>query len=194
MVVYNKNMGQEVNKKIIAYNKLVNIDQINEIIKKDPNLKDFKITLKTLNNIAGWALDGKSQMEIATNLELTPAQWLYLCDKCPSIIKVMQHSQAYADMVVAGTLFETAIGGKKIKKKIPMKVHLYENGKVVGEEYQMVEIEEETQPNPMLLKFLAEKKLPENFGEEKAKDFGKFRDIIDNMSEEEEKALVELGS
>ena len=186
-------MGQELKEEIKKFNSLVTLDKINEIIAKDPNLKDFKVTRKTLANISAWALDGKSQYEIATNLELTPAQWLYLCDRCPSIVKVMQHSQAYADMVVAGTLFETAIGGKVVKKKVPMKVHLYENGKVVGEEYQMVEIEETTQPNPLLLKFLAEHKLSENFSDKKSQDFGKFRDVIDNMTDEDEQAVVELG-
>ena len=186
-------MGQNIKQEIKKFNSMVNLDEINKIIKSDPNLKDFKITSKTLTNISQWALDGKSQYEIAQNLELSPAQWLYLCDRCPSLVKVMQHSQAFADMVVAGTLYDTAIGGKKVKKQVPMKVHIYENGKVVGEKYEIVEVEEETQPNPYLLKYLAEHKLSENFGQKPAQDFGKYRDIIDNMSEEEEKAVVELG-
>lgn len=186
-------MGQEIKEEIKKFNSLVNLDKINQIIKSDPNLKDFKITQKTLTNISAWALDGKSQYEIATNLELTPAQWLYLCDRCPSIVKVMQHSQAYADAIVAGTLFETAIGGKKIKKKVPMKIHDYENGKVVGEHYEMVEVEEETPPNPLLLKFLAEHKLSEHFSDKKAQDYSKFRDIVDNISEEEQQALMDIN-
>lgn len=186
-------MGQDIKQEIKKFNSLVNLDDINKIIAQDPNLGNFKVTKKTLTNISQWALDGKSQYEIAQNLELTPAQWLYLVDRCPSILKVMQHSQAYADMVVAGTLFETAVGGKKIKKKVPMKVHIYENGKVVAEEYQMIEVEEETQPNPYLLKYLAEHKLSENFGEKKATDFGKFRDIIDNMDEDDQGKIVDIG-
>lgn len=187
-------MGQEVKDKIKELTNKVNIDLINQAIANDPNLLKFKVTKQTLVNIANWALDGKSQTEIANNLELTPAQWLYLCDRCPTILKVMQHSQAYADMVVAGTLFETAVGGKKIKKKVPMKVHDYENGKVVGEHYEMIEIEEETQPNPLLLKFLAERKLTEKFGEGKKEDGSKYRNVIDNMSEEEEQQIIDLGN
>lgn len=187
-------MGQDVKAKINEITSKVNIDLINQVIANDPNLLKFKITKQTLKNIANWALDGKSQTEIANNLELTPAQWLYLVDRCPTILKVMQHSQAYADMVVAGTLFETAVGGKKIRKKIPMKVHDYENGKVIGEHYEMIEIEEETQPNPMLLKFLAEKKLTEQFGENKVEDNGKFRKVVDSLSEEQQQQIIDLGS
>ena len=187
-------MGQDIKSKINEITSKVNIDVINEAIKNDPNLLKFKVTTKTLKNIANWALDGKSQTEIANNLELTPAQWLYLVDRCPTILKVMQHSQAYADMVVAGTLFETAVGGKKIKKKIPMKVHDYENGKVVGEHYKMIEVEEETQPNPMLLKFLAEKKLTEKFGDEKSEESGKFRGVVDNLSDEQAQEIIDLGN
>lgn len=188
-------MGQDVKEKVKEITSMVNIDLINQAIKDDPNLLKFKVTKQTLLNIANWALDGKSQTEIATNLELTPAQWLYLCDRCPSILKVMQHSQAYADMVIAGTLFETAVGGKKIKKKVPMKVHDYDNnGKICGERYEMVEIEEETQPNPYLLKFLAEHKLTEKLGSGKDTDGSKYRKVIDNMSDEEEQQIIDLGN
>ena len=185
-------MGQDIKQEIKKFNSKVNLDEINKAIKNDPNLKDFKVTEKTLTNISQWALDGKSQCEIAQNLELTPAQWLYLCDMCPSILKVMQHSQAYADMVIAGTLFETAVGGKKVIKKVPMKVHDYESGKVVGEHYEILEIEETTPSNPYLLKFLAEKKLTDNFGEQKVSDYSKFRDIVDSISAEDEEAIKEI--
>ena len=95
-------------------------------------------------------------------------------------------------MVVGGTLFQTAIGGKKVKKKIPMKVHDYnEYGKVIGEHYQMVEVEEETQPNPYLLKFLAEHKLSEKFGDSKKDSSEEHREVIDAMTEEEIKLLKE---
>ena len=75
-----------------------------------------------------------------------------------------------------------------------MKVHDYENGKVVGEHYEMIEVEEETQPNPMLLKFLAEKKLTEKFGEEKSEESGKFRGVVDNLSDEQAQEIIDLGN
>lgn len=186
-------MGQEIKEEIKKFNSLVNVDEINKVLASDPSLKDFKVSKKTLLNISQWALDGKSENEIAHNLELTSAQWVYLCERCPAIVKVMQHSQAFADTVIAGTIFETAIGGKKIKKKVPMKIHIYDNGKVVGEKYVLVETEEETQPNPYLLKFLAEHKLSEKLGEGKALDSSKFRNVIDNLDPEEEKAIIELS-
>ena len=97
--------------------------------------------------------------------------------------------------MAATTDVQTAIGGKKIKKKIPLKVHKYEvvNGKsvIVGEDYKMVEIEEETQPNPYLLKFLAENKLSENFGREKNDNSKEHDDIVNAMTEDEINAIKE---
>lgn len=170
----------------------VDISMLNHIIDIDGKLGDFEITHKTLRNIAEWALDGKSQFEIAHNLELTTLEFQYLIKVCPAILLVMEHSQAYADIVVAGTLFQTAIGGKKIKKKIPLKIRDYEDGKVVGEHYEMVEVEETTEPNPMLLKYLAEHKLSEKFGDVIKDSSQEHREIIDNLTDEERKAIEEM--
>ena len=110
----------------------------------------------------------------------------------------MQHSTTYADMVVSGTLLQTAIGGKTYKKTELVKVHDYEivNGKsvIVGEHYEKVDVEYETQPNPMLLKYLAENKLSEKFGDKKVDSSKEHRDIIDAMTEEEINALNEFKS
>ena len=123
---------------------------------------------KTLANISKWALNGASQEEIAHNLELTKKQFETLCNLCPFVISVMQNSYAYLDIMVAGTLAERALGKYKVKKKQPMRVHDYdETGRVIGEHYEVVEWEEELPPEPNLLKFLAEHRLSEHFGEEK---------------------------
>ena len=177
----------------------VDIDLTNKVIDLSGQIEKFHLTKKTLNNIAKWALDGKSQFEIAQNLELSTKEWGYLIKICPAIIFVMQHSQAYADVVVAGTLYQTAIGGHKIHRKIPMKVKDYDynedTGKswVVGEHIEMVEYDEEQPPNPYLLKYLAENKLSENFGKVKTDNSKEHREVVDVMSEEELKLIEKLG-
>ena len=106
----------------------VDIDFTNQLLEMSgEQYEKLKITKKTLMNISKWALDGKSQFEIAQNLELSKQEWNYLCKVCPAILFVMQRSQAYADIVVAGTLYQTAIGGHTIKKKTPIKIKEYDN-------------------------------------------------------------------
>ena len=81
--------------------------------------------------------------------------------------------------------------GKIIKKKVPMKVRDYVEGKIVGEHYEYVEVEEETQPNPYLLKFLAENKLSEKCGGSKKDSADEHREVIENMTEDEINAIKE---
>ncbi len=171
----------------------VDINLTNQLLGMSDDLEDFKLTKTTLNNIAKWALDGKSQMEIARNLELTKKEWLYLLKVCPAILLVMQHSQAYADIVVAGTLYQTAIGGHIIKKKVPMKIKEYEDGRVVGEHVEIIEVDEVQPANPYLLKYLAENKLSEQFGKVKTDNSKEHREVIDIMGEEELKIIEKLG-
>ena len=96
----------------------------------------------------------------------------------------MQHSQAYADIVVAGSLYQTAIGGHTIKRKMPIKIKEYEDGRVVGEHVEIVEYDEVQKPNPDLLRYLAEHKLSENFGKVKVDNTKQHREIVEAMSEE----------
>lgn len=179
----------EIKKEIKSISDTIDIESLNKLIDIDGQLGGFEITRKTLTNIGEWALDGKSQFEIARNLELTPTEFQYLIKMCPAILLVMEHSQAYADIVVAGTLFQTAVGGKIVKKKVPMKVKEYDNGKVIGEHYEMIEVEEITEPNPMLLKYLAEHKLSEKFGDNVKDNSKEHREIIDQLTDEERKII-----
>ena len=171
----------------------VNIELTNKVLNLSDEIKDFQLTEKTLNNIAKWALDGKSQFEIAQNLELSKKEWDYLCNVCPSILLVMQHSQAYADIVIAGSLYQTAIGGHTIHKKAPIKIKEYEDGRVVGEHIEYAEWDEVQPSNPYLLKYLAENKLSENFGKVKTDNSKEHREVIDAMTEEELKTIESLN-
>ena len=171
----------------------VNIELTNKVLNLSDEIKDFQLTEKTLNNIAKWALDGKSQFEIAQNLELSKKEWEYLCKVCPSILLVMQHSQAYADIVIAGSLYQTAIGGHTIHKKVPIKIKDYEDGRVIGEHIEYAEWDEIQPSNPYLLKYLAENKLSENFGKVKTDNSKEHREVIDAMTEEELKTIESLN-
>ena len=190
------NIKNEINKELSTIADTVDLDAVNQQL-DSAGITKLDISKRTLMNIGKWVLDGKSEMEIKQNLELSESEWRYLLNTCPAIVVVMQHSMAYAELVVGGTLFQTAIGGKKIKRKIPLKVHDYDiiNGKsvVIGEHYEMVEVEEESQPNPYLLKYLAENKLSEKFGSKKTDTSKEHDKIIDAMTEEEIKAINEYN-
>lgn len=184
------NIKNEIKRELKTITDTVDLDMVNQQLAIG-GINNIVISDRTLLNIGKWCLDGKSEFEIKQNLELSDSEWRYLLKTCPAIVVIMQHSTAYADMIVGGTLFQTAIGGKIIKKKVPMKVRDFEDGKVVGEHYEMVEVEEETQPNPYLLKFLAENKLSEKFGGSKKDSADEHREIIENMTEEEINAIKE---
>lgn len=170
----------------------VNIDLVNQVIQMSGELENFKLDKRVLTNIAKWALDGKSQFEIAQNLELSKNEWGYLCKVCPAILLVMQHSKAYADLVVAGTLYQTAIGGHTIHKKMPIKIKEYDDGRVIGEHIEYAEWDEVQPANPFLLKYLAENKLSEQFGKVKADNSKEHREVVDIMTEEELKVIEKL--
>lgn len=185
-----KDLKQELDK----ITDTVDIDFTNQLIEMSGEFEKFQLTKKTLTNIAKWALDGKSQFEISQNLELTKKEWAYLCKVCPSILFVMQHSQAYADVVVAGTLYQTAIGGHTLHRKVPIKIKEYDNGRVIGEHIEYAEYDEVQPANPFLLKYLAENKLSEQFGKVKTDNSKEHREVVDVMSDEELKLIEKLGN
>ena len=75
-----------------------------------------------------------------------------------------------------------------------MKVKDYEDGRVVGEHFEYVDVEEVTQPNPMLLKFLAENKLSEKFGGKTPDNSKEYQEVIENMTPEQLKMIEEYGN
>jgi len=188
-------MGKEIDKIVKDYIKDIDLPLLNEIL-EDKGVDDFKLSDQVLRNIGEWALNGLSNEEIRKKLELKPAEWKLLLAICPVFIYVMQKSRALADTVVAGSLFQTAIGGKLIRKQVPVRVKEYgENSKgqsiVVGEHYETMEVWEELPPNPQLLKFLAEKKLSEKFGEQTVDSITRYTEIINQLTPDE-RALLEM--
>ena len=67
-----------------------------------------------------------------------------------------------------------------------------EQGKIVEEHTEIVEIWEELPPNPLLLKFLAENKLSDKFGESKVDNTNEFKKVLERFTPEE-LALIELA-
>lgn len=168
----------------------VDIEFVNQMIGKSEEMGDFKISKSTLANISSWALNGESDKEIREHLDLTDHQFAILCTVCPTLILIMDRSRAMADLIIAGSLFQTAIGGKRIKKQQAVKVGIYENGVKTGERIEKVWLEEELPPRPELLKFLAENKLSQNFGERKGVDESKMKELADSLSARD-RALIE---
>lgn len=168
----------------------VDTNVVNAIL-QNTELKDFEMNKSTITNIAEWALNGESDTEIRKHLALNKSQWAILVTICPTLLLVIRESRALADIVIAGSLFQTAVGGRRIKKQVPVKYKVYgENGKVEREDYKIVEIEEELPPNPLLLKFLAEHKFSEKMGENSDKKDNDYKKIVDNLSPKE-RALLE---
>lgn len=171
--------------------KQTDIQFVNKMLANSEDLQNFAISKSTLANIAGWALNGASDAEIRKNLDLNKHQFAILCTVCPTLVMIMDRSRAMADLVIAGSLFQTAVGGKTIKKQQLIRVKQYdEKGLVCGEKVEKHWVEEELPPNPMLLKFLAENKLSEQFGEAKQVDNSKIRDLVEGLSAKD-KALIE---
>ena len=178
---------EQVMKQVKEMVNKVNVRTTNEIL-KNTDVGDFKISKAVLENIAEWCLNGDSDDEIRRKIELSSKQWNILITVCPKVLDIMGHSRAYADIVLGGSLLQTAIGGKKIKKEQLIKVGDYENGVKVGEHVERHIVEEELPPNPLLLKFLAERKLNEKLGEQD-KPISSYREIIDNLSPEDRAKL-----
>ena len=170
--------------------KNVDIKTVNKLLAQT-ELKDFEMNKSTITNIAEWALNGNSDSEIRQKLSLTKNQWAILVTICPTLLLVMKESRALADVVIAGSLFQTAVGGKRIKKQVPVKEKIYEwnedTGKswVVGEKTTIVEIEEELPPNPLLLKFLAEHKLSEKLGDNPLNNESVYKKMVESLSPQE---------
>ena len=109
-------MKNEILNPVNELAKNVDIKLVNEMLSKT-ELKDFEMNKTTITNIAEWCLNGASDNEIRKKLSLNKNQWAILVTICPTLLIVMRDSRALADVVIAGSLFQTAIGGKKITKQ-----------------------------------------------------------------------------
>lgn len=183
-------MKNEILDPIKELAKSVDMKMVNDML-SNTELKDFEMNKSTITNIAEWCLNGASDNEIRQKLALNKHQWAILVSVCPTLLIVMKNSRALADVVIAGSLFQTAIGGKRIKKQVPVKYKKYdEKGKPYEEDYKIIEIEEELPPNPLLLKFLAEHKMSEKLGDNPINNESNYKKMVDSLTPEE-RAMIE---
>lgn len=162
------------------------------LINQDDKDKIPELSKQIVKNIAEWSLNGDDKQEIAKKLEMTPKQFETLCSLCPVLVMVMQQGKELANIIITGSLYQTAIGGQIIRRQQIMKIRDYdENGNVIGEHIEKVWVEEELPPNALLLKFIAEKKFSEKFGNEKTDQDKLINDTINNMTPEELKKFEE---
>lgn len=186
-------MGLSKEEKKVVQSIIEQIDLKSLNIQLEGKVNNLILTEKTLENIAKWALDGKSQTEIRNNLELTEYEWEYLKNVCPAMLLVMSKSTSYADMVIAGTLFQTAVGNQEYEVEELVKIKDYDNGRCIGEHIEHHTRKVKTQPNPDLLKFLSIHKLSENFSDKPKTSSKEYRDIVNNLSEEERQAIKDAN-
>lgn len=175
------------------YIDLVNYDVVNKMIEITDNQDLGKISKKTITNIAKWALNGASEKEIANNLELSEKQFRTLASLCPVVVYVMQESREYADVIVAGSLLQRAIGGTIVRHQQAVKVSDYDSeGNKIGEHVEIVDLEEELAPDSSLLKYLAEHKLSEKFGKGETNTDERMKRVVGELNEEQIKKIEEL--
>ena len=172
--------------------KSVDTNLVNQLLEQT-DLNDFEMTKATIENIAEWCLNGNSDTEIRQKLSLNKHQWGVLVACCPTLLVVMQQSRSLAEVVLAGSLFQRAVGGKIVKKQTVVKKKIYEDGKVVGEENEIVWLQEELPPEPSLLKFLAEKKLNEKLGENANKTTENYKNVVNNLTDEDLAKLEQMS-
>lgn len=184
-------MGKKdiTNEIVEKYDKLINYDIVNKALMLEGGF-DINVAKKTLVNISKWALNGASDKDIRDNLELNAKQFDILCSVCPALVYVIQNSREMADIVIAGSLFQTAIGGQKVRKQQAIKINdLNEDGIKVGEHIEIVWVEEELPPNPNLLKFLAEHKLSEKFGNKQTDKDEEIKKVVGSFDATDMKAV-----
>lgn len=168
------------------YDAYFDYDSINHLLQITNNEDLGKVSKQVVRNIAEWSLNGDDKKQIAEKLELTPRQFETLCRICPVLVHIMETSVEMANIIATGSLFQTAIGGQFVRKQVVVKIKEYDDsGKVVGEHYDKMWVEEELPPNPILLKFIAENKLAEKFGDKKNDQDKVIKDSITNMTKEE---------
>ena len=172
--------------------KSVDTNLVNELLEQT-DLNNFEMTKATIENIAEWCLNGNSDTEIRQKLSLNKHQWGVLVACCPTLLVVMQQSRSLAEVLLAGSLFQRAVGGKIVKKQTVVKKKIYEDGKVVGEENEIVWLQEELPPEPSLLKFLAEKKLNEKLGENANKTTENYKNVVNNLTDEDLAKLEQMS-
>ena len=100
-------------------------------------------------------------MRLEPNCHFNKKQWNLPCWKCvPSLVMVMSSSRQLAEVMIAGSLFQRAVGGLELKKQMPVKMKDYnEEWRVIGEHLEIAEYEEELPPEFIAIKVSCRKEV-----------------------------------
>lgn len=159
------------------------------------NALNLKITDKTIENVVRWSLKGTSAREIAENLEMTQQEFNILLSSSPALMWALQKGEAMAQAYLSFSAYELAIGGRKMKKEVLSTVRERdENGRVVKEYQEPIEISYELPPDSAMMKFLLQSHIPNRYGDiQKQKEEQEMRTIIDSLSDEERQNISKYG-
>lgn len=150
------------------------------------NTKRLKITRKTLENVVKWSLNGSSQKEIASNLELSEKEFSTLLRVSPALMWALSKGEELAQIYLSATAYELAIGGKKIKREVLGTVREYDENGRIQKTYQVpVETSYELPPDTSMMKFLLTSHIKNRYGDlKKALEEEEMRKVVDSLDAE----------
>jgi hypothetical protein len=149
----------------------------------------------TIRNIFNWSSEGKSEKEISQYLNMDLRDFKSLCKQYPIFLGAMSKGKAMAKMMVSASMYELAIGGKKIKKLVPVTTCEYnENGKMISKTTTYANVETELPPDFNAQKYILSRKDPKNWGDDVVIEEEKiYKKQIEPLTSEDKARLVKLN-
>lgn len=133
-----------------------------------------------LEEIKAWSRDGATEEEIAKRLGVAYSTFREYKEQNSALSAALKRARAYDDEVVDALHKHTLGGIVRLKKPIKRRKKYFENGKLVREEEEIVEVEEEiyVQPDTTAQMYWLNNRQPakwkakpvDNSGEESAKE------------------------
>ncbi len=116
-----------------------------------PTKKYKELVLPRLDEIQAWARDGLKEEKIAERLGVAYSTFRDYKEKNPALSAALKNARVYDDEVVNSLHRNTLGGAVTLKTPIKVKKKIYENGKIVREEEEVVitEREEYVKPDTM---------------------------------------------
>lgn len=148
---------------------------------------------QVIKNIYEWSINGKNHNEIAQYLSLTKKEFDDLLHQYPEMMGAMVKGKEFANTMLSMSMYEMAMGKRTIRRQVPVKEDVYEDGKKTGTNTKLVWVEEEIPANVKFnaLKFLLENQVPQVYGKmNKEKDENEYAKALSNLSEADKKALI----
>jgi len=146
-----------------------------------------------IKNIYEWSINGKNHNEIAQYLTLSKKEFDDLLHKYPEMMGAMVKGKEFANTMLSMSMYEMAMGKRTVRRQVPVKEDVYEDGRKTGTITKLMWVEEEIPANVKFnaLKFLLENQVPEVYGKmNKEKDENEYAKALSNLSEADKKALI----